>query len=156
MRRPIFSRAVWDETNANPAVAKLLAAERRQFYGIPVDRGIDVPNAIDDAKLRANRFAVDQLLWKEGCGAPDGVAVACRAGLFAAVLRYRLSGQLSPAGADPSYGTKVVGPLLAVAQVGGRAALRSAIPIFRTAIRFLRARRSRLRLHCATARRSRT
>ena len=113
---PIFSRAVWDETNANPAVAKLLAAERRQFYGIPVDRGIDVPNAIDDAKLRANRFAVDQLLWKEGCGAPDGVAVACRAGLFAAVLRYRLSGQLSPAGADPSYRTKVVGPLLAVAQ----------------------------------------
>jgi len=114
---PIFSRAVWDETNANPAVAKLLAAERRQFYGIPVDRGIDVPNAIDDAKLRANRFAVDQRLWKEGCGTGDGAAVACRAGLFAAVLRYRLSGQLSAAGADASYDAKVVAPLLAVAQV---------------------------------------
>jgi hypothetical protein len=113
---PIFSRAGWDETNANPAVANLLAAERRQFYGIAVGRGIDVPNAIDDAKLRANRFAVHQLLWKEGCGRGGEAAVACRAGLFAAVLRYRLSGLPSPDGVDASYRAKVVGPLIAVAQ----------------------------------------
>lgn len=113
---PIFSRAGWDETNANPAVAKLLAAEATQFYGIPVDRGIDVPNAIDDAKLRANRFAVYQLLWKEGCGTSGEAAVACRAGLFAAVLRYRLSGQPSSHGADASYRAKVVVPLLAAAR----------------------------------------
>jgi hypothetical protein len=112
---PIFSRAVWDETNANPAVAKLLAAEHKQFHGIPVDRGIDVPNAIDDAKLRANRFAVHQLLWKDGCGTGEA-AVACRAGLFAAVLRYRLSGGLSSYGAGASYRARVVEPLLAVAR----------------------------------------
>ncbi len=46
---PIFSRAVWDETNANPRVAALLASQRKDFHGIPVDRGVDVPNAIDDA-----------------------------------------------------------------------------------------------------------
>jgi hypothetical protein len=37
------------------------------------------PNAIDDAKLRANRFAAYQLLWKEGCGT-GGQEVTCRAG----------------------------------------------------------------------------
>ena len=113
---PIFSRAVWDETNANPAVAKLLAAERKQFYGIPVDRGIDVPNAIDDAKLRANRFAVHQLLWKEACGGGDAGGVACRAGLFAAVLQYRLTGQSSFERSDASYRERVIAPLLATAR----------------------------------------
>ena len=72
---PIFSRAVWDETNANPRVAALLASQRKDFHGIPVDRGVDVPNAIDDAALRANRFAVQQLLWKDGCGGNDEPAV---------------------------------------------------------------------------------
>ncbi len=100
---PIFSRAVWDETNANPRVAALLASERKDFHGIPVDRGVDVPNAIDDATLRANRFAVHQLLWKDGCGGNDEPAVRCRAGLFAALLQYRLSGQQQFDRADASY-----------------------------------------------------
>ena len=100
---PIFSRAVWDETNANPRVAALLASARNDFHGIPIDRGVDVPNAIDDATLRANRFAVNQLLWQQGCGGNDEPAVTCRAGLFAAVLQYRLSGQQHFDRADPSY-----------------------------------------------------
>jgi hypothetical protein len=89
---PIFSRQVWDETNANPTVAVWLAAQRKDFEGIAIDRGVDVPNAIDDAKLRANRFAVDQLLWRDGCGGNEPLAIRCRAGLFMAVLQYRLSG----------------------------------------------------------------
>jgi hypothetical protein len=90
---PIFSRQVWDETNANPKIAALLAAERKDFYGIPVDQGIDIPNAIDDAVLRANRFAAYQRLWVAGCGDDDEAAVRCRAGLFAALIQFRLSGQ---------------------------------------------------------------
>jgi len=109
---PIFSRAVWDETNANPAVAKRLAAERKSFYGIPVDRGIDVPNAIDDAKSRANRFAAAQLLWKDGCGT-GGTGVTCRAGLFEATLRNRLSGQPWLDRSDATYRQSVAAPLLA-------------------------------------------
>jgi hypothetical protein len=100
---PVFSRQVWDETNANPRVAALLAARRKDFYGIPVDRGVDMPNAIDNAKLRANRFAVDQLLWSEGCGGNDEPAIRCRAALFAAVLQYRLSGQQQFDRAAASY-----------------------------------------------------
>ncbi len=89
---PIFARPLWRETNANPAVAARLLAERRDFYGIPVQRGVDIPNAIDDATQRANRFAFAQLLWNEGCAA-TAAAVPCRAALIDAALQLRLSGR---------------------------------------------------------------
>jgi len=93
---PIFSRALWDETNANPQVAQLLAAElvsaHRSFYSIPPGRGVDIPYAIDNATERANGFALTQKLWREGCGNDDGPARRCRAGLFVAALRHALSG----------------------------------------------------------------
>ncbi|MCP5249980.1 MAG: hypothetical protein H6942_15840 [Candidatus Accumulibacter sp.] len=89
---PIFSRALWDETNANPAVAALLLATRERFYGIPPGRGIDVPYAIDNATERANGLALTQRLWRDGCGGKQPAAQRCRAGLFAAALRYALSG----------------------------------------------------------------
>ena len=113
---PIFSRQVWDETNANPRVAALLAAQRMNFYGIPVDRGVDVPNAIDNAKLRANRFAVDQLLWNEGCGGNEEPAIRCRAALFAAVLQYRLSGQQQFVRAAASYRDEAAARLASVSR----------------------------------------
>jgi hypothetical protein len=90
---PIFSRQVWDETNANPKVAALLKSFRRDAYGVPVERGVDVPNAIDNATDRANLFAAYQLLWREGCGGEDADAIRCRAGLFKALLQYKLSGE---------------------------------------------------------------
>jgi len=90
---PIFSRQVWDETNANPNIASLLEQQRRDFYGIKVDRGVDIPQAIDDATDRANRFAAYQLLWREACGGQhDAETIDCRANLFTFVLQYRLTG----------------------------------------------------------------
>ncbi len=89
---PIFSRALWDETNANPQTAALLAASGRSFYGIRPDRGVDIPYAIDNATERANGFALTQLLWREGCGGNDLPARRCRAGLFSEALRHALSG----------------------------------------------------------------
>jgi len=88
---PIFSRALWDETNANPQVAALLLASGKRFHGIPPERGVDVPYAIDIATRRANGFALTQRLWREGCGDADPVAIRCRVGLFAAALRHVLS-----------------------------------------------------------------
>ena len=79
---PIFSRALWDETNANPQVAALLAASGKRLYSIPVDRGIDIPYAIDNATERANGFALSQKLWREGCGDNGLPGRRCRAGLF--------------------------------------------------------------------------
>ncbi|HEV2007588.1 MAG TPA: hypothetical protein VGQ88_02575, partial [Burkholderiales bacterium] len=89
---PIFPRQLWDETNANAAVASLLAAERRDFYGYPAQRGVDIPYAIDNATDRANLFAASQMLWREGCSAAsESAGVRCRARLVAAALQFRLS-----------------------------------------------------------------
>lgn len=89
---PIFSRALWDETNANPHNARLLAATGRRFYGIAPERGIDIPYAIDNATERANGFALTQRLWRDGCGGNEQPARRCRAGLYVAALRHALAG----------------------------------------------------------------
>jgi hypothetical protein len=88
---PIFSRQVWEETNANPQVAALLEREAgRLRYGIPIRRGVDIPNAIDAATDRANLVGVWQLLWRAGCGeAAEGAQ--CRAAALTAALQYRLT-----------------------------------------------------------------
>lgn len=90
---PIFSRALWDETNANPRVAAKLLQRSRAFYGVAPDRGVDIPYALDNATDRANLFAALQLLWRRGCdGASVESAARCRAALFTATLQHRLSG----------------------------------------------------------------
>jgi len=89
---PIFSRPLWQETNANPAVAVRLAPWQNRFADIPVRRGVDLPAAIDAATARANRFMLWQTLWQTGCG--DGERGArCRAALFEAALHYRATGR---------------------------------------------------------------
>ncbi|MCG2576313.1 hypothetical protein LZ012_04820 [Dechloromonas sp. XY25] len=107
---PIFSRALWDETNANPQVAGLLAASGRAFYGIPPDRGVDIPYAIDNATERANGLALTQRLWREGCGENELAARRCRAGLFVAALRHALSGGQNWA-PDDNFRQTVAAPL---------------------------------------------
>lgn len=110
---PIFSRALWDETNANPLVAATLTQAGRSFYGIPVGRGVDVPYAIDNAVRRANRFALTQRLWREGCGTGEAGA-RCRAGLFEAALRLRLADGRAPP-PDAAFEAAVARPLRASA-----------------------------------------
>jgi mono/diheme cytochrome c family protein len=89
---PIFSRQLWQETNANPRVAALLAQEQLTYHGVPVRRGVDFPDAIDAATDRANMYGVWQRLWREGCGNDPSGAQRCRAALLVATLQYRLSG----------------------------------------------------------------
>ena len=89
---PIFSRQIWDETNANPRIAAALAASNNRaagarIHGVPVQSGVDIPNAIDDATDRANLFSVTQRLWREACDS------ACRGQALTAALQYRLSGE---------------------------------------------------------------
>ena len=91
---PIFARPLWDETNANPRIASLLRAEKRTFYGFPIEQGVDIPFAIDAATDRANEFSAYQLFWHEGCeaAASRADAIGCRAKIFRSMLQYRLSG----------------------------------------------------------------
>ncbi len=111
---PIFSRALWDETNANPQVAAQLSAGGRRFHGIPPERGVDIPYAIDVAIKRANGFALTQRLWREGCGGSELPALHCRAGLFTAALRHALSdGRKGSRDAD--FSSRVTAPIRAEA-----------------------------------------
>jgi len=108
---PIFSRPPWNETNANPDLRKLLHEQNRDFYGVAVDLGADAPNSIDRSASRANRFAMVQRLWSEGCEAPSRpqeAAVRCRAEAFAAALKYRLSGDRRLDSRAPGYGENFV------------------------------------------------
>ncbi|HEV3459830.1 MAG TPA: hypothetical protein VHG32_25065 [Thermoanaerobaculia bacterium] len=89
---PIFSRQLWDETNANPRIAAELRRRGRELYGFPLVQGVDVPYAFQAAADRANLLAVYQRLWRDGCGAGDGRRQTdCRAALFAAVLQEALT-----------------------------------------------------------------
>jgi hypothetical protein len=89
---PIFSRPLWDETQANPKIAARLEAEGPSFYPIPIRQGIDIPNALDEATDRANLLSVYQALWQEGCevmGSSEQ-SIDCRAHLTTLLLQYRL------------------------------------------------------------------
>lgn len=79
---PIFSRQIWDETNANAQVAAILS-RAGPFARIPVES----PNAIDDASDRANMIGVTQRIWTEACDEK------CRTTVLMAALQYRLSGE---------------------------------------------------------------
>jgi hypothetical protein len=88
---PIFSRPLWLETNANPRVAALLQRQATSFSGVAVQRGVDIPAAIDAATDRANLFSVWQRLWRDACGANDAAGRRCRGAAVLAALQFRLS-----------------------------------------------------------------
>ena len=90
---PIFARPMWDETNVNPKIAALLAHQRRQYHGFPIQQGTGTLQAFDEATDRANDISLAQLLWREGCEQTDHPeqAIICRAELLTWVLQYGLS-----------------------------------------------------------------
>ena len=83
---PIFARPLWDETPANPAIAKKLRATNQHFYGVKIT-GTDIAYFIDAATDRANLFAVWQMMWQQGCG-EDEAGDRCRMAAFSAALDY--------------------------------------------------------------------
>jgi len=88
---PIFSRQVWLETNANPLIAARLAQQHATFHGVPARTTTNTANAIDDATDRANRIALVQRLWRDGCG-DDTSGDQCRRYASLAALQYGLTG----------------------------------------------------------------
>ncbi len=108
---PLFSRPLWEETNANERVAARLARERREFHGVTVRRGIDLPDAIDAATDRANWLGVWQRLWSEGCGADDADGARCRAAAFTLALQSRLTGERAYDDRSPHVARRPAGAL---------------------------------------------
>lgn len=88
---PIFAKAAWSETPANPSVARRLLDLHGTYSGVAVNQSANTPFAIDEATNRANLLPVYQLLWGRGCGGSRAAARSCRAALFTAALQYRLT-----------------------------------------------------------------
>ncbi|MEN3973996.1 hypothetical protein [Emcibacter sp. SYSU 3D8] len=94
---PIFPIAQWNETNANPGIAARMTGLGAAFHGVPVNRGIDEPDALDQAVLRANRLILAPFVWRQLCAAAPGLKPPdCRAALLLAALRWRLGGSRGP------------------------------------------------------------
>ncbi len=101
---PIFSRAIWGETNANARVAESLRAHGRD-QGLSSQANIDFPDDIDKSTQRANALVALQTLWREGCSArlQRPLSQRCRAAAFTAVLQFGLSGEQGFDSASPRY-----------------------------------------------------
>lgn len=88
---PIFSRPLWSESNGNPQVADRLMELGPTYHGAPVLQGIDALDDFDQSTDRANRIAIVNRIWDEGCGSgPSGIE--CRRAVLAAAFAYRLAG----------------------------------------------------------------
>jgi|GEM_PF-1773815 len=90
---PIFSIGPWRETNANPAIRKLISSARRNensYQGIPIDMAapgtaaafFDPAAAVDRMVRLANDIVLEQSIWNEGCGRNVESAVTCRTALL--------------------------------------------------------------------------
>ena len=101
---PIFSKAIWGETNANGRVAELLRSQRSDFH-LSAQANIDFPDDIDKATVRANTLVTLQTMWQQGCSEPQNRSQSqrCRAAAFTAVLQYGLSGEQDFDSASSSY-----------------------------------------------------
>jgi hypothetical protein len=86
-RGPIFSRPLWSESNAEPAIAERLAALGESFHGAPVRQTVDGLAAFDAATDRAAEADAANRLWSTGCG-----HAACRAQMLTAAVRVALGG----------------------------------------------------------------
>ena len=89
---PIFARPLWDETPANPEIARRLRETQRNFYKVKLT-GTDIAYFIDAATDRANLFSVWQTVWQQGCGSGEP-GDRCRMEAFMAALDYARNGRL--------------------------------------------------------------
>lgn len=106
---PIFSKAIWGETNANGKVAALLRAQRKDFAS-SAQANIDFPDDIDKSTVRANSLVTLQSVWQQGCSdAQDrSQSQRCRAAAFTAILQVGLSGEQELASGSASYQSSFV------------------------------------------------
>jgi len=101
---PIFSKALWSETNANGRVAQLLRSQGGDF-DLSAQANIDFPDDVDKSTVRANTLVTLQSLWQKGCEDAQSRwrSQRCRAAAFAAVLQYGLSSEQDFASGAPHY-----------------------------------------------------
>lgn len=99
---PIFPQRPWSETNANPEVARRIAATRGEarYGGVPAAVALAVPERFDELTDVANLVPVTQRIWLDGCGA-GAAGAACRREL----LRLAVDFAIDPGGFDGGAAT---------------------------------------------------
>ncbi len=113
---PIFSKAVWSETNANGRMADLLGQARSDFYAQHPQANIDFPDDIGQSSIRANALVMQQVLWQRGCEI-SGDAVRsrrCRAAALVGIMQQALSGEAAFATGALNYQEDFVSTFAAV------------------------------------------
>ena len=97
---PIFPRAPWSETDANPQVSKRVFGSRAEIQGLkarPATEGAIAALAISDSVERTNRFGPFQSVWRLACAGPDEpMGIKCRASVFENAIRAALSTATGP------------------------------------------------------------
>jgi hypothetical protein len=86
---PIFSRAPWSETNANPRIAARLQA-RQGIIGRT--RLNTIVEHIDAATDRASLLAQAHAVWRRACLAETVLGRRCPVAWVTAMLQYRFTG----------------------------------------------------------------
>jgi len=85
---PIFPVRPWDETNAQPDIARKIAEARgaasADYFGVPITEKLATAERIDDLVTLANTVVATERAWIDGCGA-DGVE--CRRQMLRVALR---------------------------------------------------------------------
>jgi hypothetical protein len=113
---PIFSKAVWSETNANGRMADLLGQARADFYLQHPQANIDFPDDIGQSSIRANALVMQQALWQRGCETENDAPRSrrCRAAALVATVQHALSGEAAFAPGALDYQDDFVAPFAAV------------------------------------------
>ena len=79
---PLFSRQQWDETNANPRVAALLARRGRRSTAFRRARASTFRMRSTTPSIGPTCSRVDKLLWRDGCGINEPEGTRCRAAVL--------------------------------------------------------------------------
>ncbi len=80
---PIFASPLWAETNANPAISKLLEPLGPQYHGFSTGQNVDQVAKFDASVVAANQLLNSGKLWRGICRS----AVACKTILEASLRR---------------------------------------------------------------------
>jgi mono/diheme cytochrome c family protein len=113
---PIFSKAVWSESNANGRMADLLGQARTDFYAQHPQANIDFPDDIGQSSIRANALVMQQALWQRGCEIPGEPVRSrrCRAAAVVGIMQQALSGEAAFAAGALNYHDDFVSSFAAV------------------------------------------
>lgn len=78
---PIFSKPLWAETNANPAISELLAPIGPKYHGVSVGQDLDTVARLDAAIVAANQMLAMRRVWDVTCKMPEKCASVVNASL---------------------------------------------------------------------------